>query len=144
MSVRWDPFRDLITLQEHLNRLFNGQVSQHHHGEGVAGWHPPADVCESETEIHLHIEIAGMSPSGFELRVEGNRLILHGERTRPQKPDQAYHQTEILMGPFHRIFTLPANVDPDGIEANYRQGILEIVLPKRAEPPVAAVPIKVR
>jgi HSP20 family protein len=144
MSTKWDPFRDLITLQDHLNRLFDASVAKHQHGEGLTGWHPPADVCETETEIHLFVEVAGMSPDAFDLRVENNRLILRGERSRVNQRGQAFHQTEILMGPFHRIFTLPSNVAAEGIGANYRDGILEIVLPKRKEPTGMTVPIKVK
>jgi len=144
MSVKWDPFRDLITMQEHMNRLFDVSVSQHKHQDGLAGFHPPADICENDNEIHLFVEIAGVDPEKIELRIESNRLILSGERKRPTGGPETYHQTEILMGPFHRSFTLPANVDPNGIEAKQRQGILEVILPKRAEPSTKSVPIKVK
>ena len=144
MSVRWDPFRDLITLQEHLNRLFDVSVSQHRHQDGMTGWHPPSDVCESENEVCVYVEIPGMAPDRFDLRVEGNHLTLRGERYRPQRRQETYHQTEILMGPFHRTFVLPSNVDPEKIQANYRQGILEIILPKVAERVTQTVPIKVK
>ena len=144
MSVRWDPFRDLITLQEHLNRIFDVSVAQHRHQDGLTGWHPPSDICESEKEICVHVEVAGLDPERIDLKVEGDRLTLRGERYRPQKRRETYHQTEILMGPFHRTFVLPANVDPDGIQASYRQGILEIILPKVKEPTAQAVLIKVK
>jgi HSP20 family protein len=144
MSTRWDPFRDLITLQEHLNRLFDASVGQHGHGEGLTGWHPPADVCENDQEIRLFIEIAGMAPDDICLQVESNRLIIRGERRRPPQQGDAYHQTEILVGSFHRIFNLPADVSAEGIEAKYRQGILEIALPKREERLDRVVPIKVK
>lgn len=144
MSVKWEPFRDLITLQEHMNRIFDATVERHRHEEGMAGWHPPADVCETETEVHLYIEVAGMNPDTLDLRVERDRLILQGERKRPHGPGEAYHQTEILMGAFHRTFNLSSNVDPDGIQAKYANGMLEIVLPKRAEPLPATVVIKVK
>ena len=143
MSMRWDPFRDLMTLQEHLNRLFDVSVSQHRHEEGMAGWHPPADVCESETEVRLFVEIAGMAPDSIDVKVEKNRLILRGERRRPHAPEQTYHQTEILMGPFHRSFALQAEIDSEGVEANYNQGILEIVLPKKREQH-KVLPVKVK
>ncbi len=134
MGTRWDPFRDLVTLQEHLNRLFEGAASGHEHPGGLSGWHPPSDVCEFEREIHVYVEVPGVEPDSFELVIEDNRLTLSGERTRPGSGKGAYHQTEILMGPFHRTFILPANVDPEGIEARYRQGILTIILPKMETP----------
>jgi HSP20 family protein len=143
MTVRWDPFRDLITLQQNLNRIFDASVAQHHHEGGQAGWHPPADICESDKEILLFIEIPGMNADAFDLRVEGDRLTLRGERYRPQAGGELYHQTEILMGPFHRTFILPSLVDPNAIRANYNNGILEIFLPKRTEASAQPVRIKV-
>ncbi len=143
MSRRWDPFRDLITLQEHLNRIFDASVSEHRHSEGLAGWHPPSDVCETDSEIHLLVEVAGMAPEHFDLRMEKNKLILKGER-RPLRSRGDYHQSEILIGPFHRVFQLPSNVDPSGITARYQDGILEIVLPKVDKPLQQTVPIKVK
>lgn len=144
MSVKWEPFRDLITLQEHLNRIFDVTVSKHRHADGLAGWHPPADICELENEVLLFVEVAGIDPGRFDLRVEGNRLTLRGERRRPTRGNENYHQTEVLMGPFHRTFVLPSNVDPDNIEAKYKNGILEITLPKISEPASRSVPVKVK
>lgn len=143
MTVRWDPFRDLITLQQNLNRIFDASVAKHSHEGAQTGWHPPSDICETDAEIFLFIEIPGMSPEGFDLRVEGNRLTLHGERYRPQAGKELYHQTEILMGPFHRTFILPSMVDAEHIRASYNQGILEIVLPKKQEPVARSVKVKI-
>ncbi len=130
MSVRWDPFRDLVTLQEHMNRLFDDSVAEHRHPDGMAGWHPPADVSESQDEFQIFLEVAGMEPDGFDVRVEKNRMSIRGERRRRPHSGQAFRQTEIMVGPFHRVFILPADVDPEGINANYRNGILEVVIPK--------------
>ena len=143
MTVRWDPFRDLISLQQNLNRIFDASVAQHQREGGQTGWHPPADICETEQEIFLFIEVPGLTADGFDLRVEGGRLTLRGERYRPQSGKEAYHQTEIMMGPFHRTFVLPSLVDADNIRAAYTNGVLEIVLPKRAQAPVRTVRIKV-
>jgi len=143
MSIKWDPFRDLVTFQEHVNRLFDAAVTEHRHEDGMAGWHPPADVCESEDAIHLYVEIPGMLPESIEVQVEGNRLTLRGERTRSHRLEKTYHLSEILMGPFHRSFILPGNINPTGIKAHYHQGILEIALPKMDEPLTRTVPIKI-
>jgi HSP20 family protein len=142
--LKWDPFRDLVTYQEHMNRWFDAAVSEHRHEDGLAGWHPPADVCETEDSIHLFVEIAGMDPEAIDLQVEGNRLSVRGERTRSHRREKSYHMSEILMGPFHRRFILPVNVNPEGIQAKYHQGILEIVLPKVDEPSTRTVPIKIQ
>lgn len=143
MSNKWDPFRDLVTFQEHINRLFEGAITEHRHENGLAGWHPPVDVCETETEIQLFIEIAGISASDFDLQIDGNNLVLRGERKRRQRHRKNYHMSEILMGPFHRSFQLPDTVDKENIQASYEQGILKIVLPKTDKPNSLTVPIKV-
>jgi HSP20 family protein len=144
MGLKWDPFRDLATFQEHVNRLFDVTVSEHRHEGGLAGFHPPADVCESENAVHLYIEVAGMEPDRIDIRVEGNRLTISGERSRPWSQGETYHQTEVLMGPFHRAFILPSNVDPDHIQASYTKGMLEISLPKVKEPAPQTVRIKIK
>jgi HSP20 family protein len=144
MSVKWDPFRDLTTIQEHMNRLFDVSVSEHRHQDGMAGWHPPSDICEAKTGFHLYVEIAGVDPDTIDLKVEGKKLFLKGERKRPLSPDQTYHQTEILVGPFHRTFSLPADIDPDRIDAKYNKGILEITIPKSDAPDAKEVPIKIK
>lgn len=144
MSVKWDPFRDLITLQEHINRLFDANVTRHHHEEGLTGWHPPSDVCETAEEIHLYVEIPGVNPETLDLQVERDRLILRGERRRSSRPGEVYHQSEILLGNFHRTFHLPASVDADRIQARYQNGILEITIPKQSAPRPQTVPIQVK
>lgn len=144
MGIKWDPFRDLVTFQERLNRIFDVSISEHRHEDGLAGWHPSADVSESETAIQLYIDISGMEIEDIHLQITGNRLIISGERTRPQQRDRLYHQTEILMGAFHRTFILPSTVDPEGIQASYSRGILEITLPKAARPTSHTVPIKIK
>ena len=86
MSVRWDPFRDLITISEHMDRLFDSSPADHHHEGGVSGWRPPVDVCECENEVRLYMEIAGMAADTIDIRVEKNRLLVRGERRRTLLP----------------------------------------------------------
>ncbi len=131
MVQRWDPFRDLLTIQEQMSRLFEGSVGRHQHASGIAGWHPPADVSETEDSLHLYIEVPGVDENEVDIRVEGDILTIRGERQRPNPSSGTFLQTEILMGPFHRVFKLPAVVDTSNIQARYERGILEIILPKQ-------------
>jgi len=142
MVRKWDPFRDLLTLNDQMSRLFELEGSQRRaHAEGFAGWHPAADVSEDETAIYLDIEIPGMNESSLNLRVEDRTLILRGERRRTRARGNAYIQSEILTGPFQRRFYLPSQVECDQITAHYKNGILEVVIPKKPAE-AQAVPIE--
>jgi HSP20 family protein len=134
MVRKWDPFRDLLTLHDQMSRLFElGESQRRAHSDGFAGWHPAADVSEDESAIYLHIEIPGMNESSLNLVVEDRTLILRGERRRSRVPGTTYLQSEILTGPFQRRFYLPAQVQSDRISAHYKNGILEVVIPKKQE-----------
>ena len=92
---------------------------------------PPIDVYETENEVIVLVEIAAISQEEVEVTVEGKTLLIRGERRpTPGRPGRLYSQMEICYGPFQRELFLPADVDPDGAQATYDQGLLEIVLPK--------------
>jgi len=132
MVRKWDPFRDLITLHDQMSRLFDLEGGRPRPGpEGLACWHPAADVSEDEAAIYLHIEIPGMNEASLDLVVEERVLILRGERQRPRLQGTTYLQSEIMIGPFQRRFHLPVQVEREKISAHYKNGILEIVLPKK-------------
>ena len=141
MVRKWDPFRDLLTLNDQMSRLFELEGTQKRaHVEGFACWHPAADLSEDEAAIYLHIEIPGMNESSLNLLVEDRTLILRGERRRPCLRGTTYLQSEILTGTFQRRFYLPAQVEQDKITAHYKNGILEVVIPKKpAEAQVVAI-----
>lgn len=92
---------------------------------------PAVDVYESDTEVVIVVEIAGISDQEVEMMVEGKTLLIRGERVPgPGRPGRLYYQMEICHGPFQRELLLPSDVNPDGARASYQQGMLEIVLPK--------------
>ncbi len=92
---------------------------------------PSVDVYETETEVIVVVEIAGIGDQEVEMSVEGKTLLIRGERVPgPGRPGRRYYQMEICHGPFQRELMLPSDVDPDGARATYEQGLLEIVLPK--------------
>ena len=131
MVRKWDPFRDLISLHDQMTRFVEMDAGRTRSSGGLAGWHPPADVSEDQTAIYLRIEIPGMNEESLDLAVEDRVLTLRGERHRPQHQGTHYLQSEILSGPFHRRFLLPVEVDAEQIAALYKNGILEIVIPKK-------------
>lgn len=134
--TRFDPFRDLRTLQDEVNRLFSTSYSRSFGDEGMArgAWAPNVDIFENKDEIVLEAELPGMDREDFELTVENNVLTLRGER-RFEKKEEAgnFHRVERSYGAFSRSFTLPQSVASDGVTAEYKNGLLRVVLKKREE-----------
>jgi len=140
--VRWEPFRDLVSLQERMNRLFD-ESYRSRAGAGAGqdddwalggSWAPSVDIYEHEGNIVLKAEIPGVEPKDVDIRVENNTLTLRGERKLDQqiKRDN-YHRVERSYGVFTRSFTLPNVVDQEKIKAEYTDGVLKLTLPKREE-----------
>lgn len=134
--VRYDPFRDLRTLQEEVNRLFSTNLIRGFGDEGMArgAWTPSVDIFENKDQIVLEAELPGMKREDFELTVENNVITLRGER-RFEKRDESdnYHRVERSYGSFTRSFTLPQGVSAEGATAEYHNGVLRVTLPKREE-----------
>lgn len=146
MSItRYDPFRDLKTLQDEVNRLFSTNFSRGFGDEGIArgAWTPSVDIFENKDEIVLEAELPGMNREDFELTIENNVLTLRGER-RFEKKDEAdnYHRVERAYGSFTRSFTLPQTVSGEGATAEYKNGVLRVVLRKREEVKARRIEIK--
>jgi HSP20 family protein len=134
--VRYDPFRDLRTLQEEVNRLFSTNLTRGFGEEGIGrgAWNPSVDIYENKEHIVLEAELPGMNRDDFELTVENNVITLRGERQFEKKDDtDNYHRVERSYGSFTRSFTLPQTVSADGASAEYRNGVLRVTLPKREE-----------
>ncbi|MCU1264410.1 MAG: hspA 1 [Acidobacteria bacterium] len=134
--VRYDPFRDLRTLQEEVNRLFSNNLTPSFGDEGIGrgAWNPNVDIYENKDQIVLEAELPGMKREDFDLTIENSVITLRGER-RFEKKDDAdnYHRVERAYGSFTRSFTLPQTVSGDGATAEYRNGVLRVTLPKREE-----------
>jgi HSP20 family protein len=134
--VRYDPFRDLRTLQEEVNRLFSTNLTRGFGEEGIGrgAWNPSVDIYENKDQIVLEAELPGMKREEFELSVENNVITLRGERRFEKKDDtDNYHRVERSYGAFTRSFTLPITVSAEGATAEYSNGVLRVTLPKREE-----------
>ena len=143
--VRYDPFRDLRTLQEEVNRLFTGNMARAFDDEGIArgSWNPNVDIYENKDHIVLEAELPGMKREDFDLSVENNIITLRGERHFEKKDEtDNYHRVERAYGTFTRSFTLPNTVSGEGATADYRNGVLRVVLPKREETKARRIEIK--
>ena len=124
MSItRYDPFRDLRTLQEEVNRLFTGNAARAFDDEGIArgSWSPSVDIYENKDQIVLEAELPGMKREDFDLSVENNVITLRGERHFEKKDEtDNYHRVERAYGSFVRSFTLPNTVSSDGATAAWQ------------------------
>lgn len=146
MSItRYDPFRDLRTLQDEVNRLFTGNAARAFDGEGIArgSWSPSVDIYENKDQIVIEAELPGMKREEFDLSVENNVITLRGER-QFEKQDETdnYHRVERAYGSFTRSFTLPNTVSTEGATADYSNGVLRVTLPKRTETKARRIEIK--
>jgi len=143
--VRYDPFRDLRTLQEEVNRLFTGNFARTFDDEGIArgSWSPNVDIYENKDQIVLEAELPGMKREDFDVSVENNIITLRGERHFEKKEDSDnYHRVERAYGSFTRSFTLPNTVSSEGTSADYSNGVLRVTLPKREETKARRIEIK--
>src|SRR6266478_726531 len=142
--IRYDPFRDLRALQDEVNRLFTGNMARFD-DEGIArgSWSPSVDIYENKDQIVLEAELPGMKREDFDLSVENNVITLRGERHFEKKEDtDNYHRVERAYGSFLRSFTLPNSVTAEGAAAEYRNGVLRVTLPKRAETKARRIEVK--
>jgi HSP20 family protein len=134
--VMWEPFETLNGLHSRINKLFDEgfRPSWAKAGSASAVWYPPVDVLESKDSYILRAELPGMKKEDFNLEVKDGRLTLTGERKFEHQADGVeYHSAERVTGKFVRSFQLPREVKHDAIEATYRDGVLEIRVPKAEE-----------
>ncbi|MDQ3258562.1 MAG: Hsp20/alpha crystallin family protein [Acidobacteriota bacterium] len=137
MSIsRYDPFRDLRTLQDEVNRLFSTNIGRSFSDEGIArgSWTPSVDIFENKEQLAFEFELPGMNREDFELTIENNVLTLRGERRFEKKDDSDnYHRVERSYGSFTRSFTMPPAVSSESVTAEYKNGVLRVTLRKREE-----------
>jgi HSP20 family protein len=134
--IRWDPFRDMVSLREKMNRLFEDVFTGRGDDKELASstWAPAVDIFETENELVMSAEIPGIDEKDVEIKLEDNTLTLKGERKfEKETKEENYHRIERSYGSFYRAFTLPNSVDLDKIHAEHENGILKITLPKRQE-----------
>ncbi len=134
--VRWDPFRDLNLLQDRMNRLFEDANRNWKSDEpaSTTTWSPAVDIFETESEIVVKPEVPGMDRKDITLNLENNVLTLRGERRfLKETKEENYHRIERSYGGFSRAFSIPVTVDDEKIRADYQDGVLKIVLPKKEQ-----------
>jgi len=134
LITRWDPFREFVTLQDRMNRLFRDSQGGQEEALTTTTFAPPVDVYEDEHNVTLKIEVPGIDEKDIDVRVENNTLTVHGERKfEKEEKEENYRRVERQYGSFTRTFTLPSTVDHENIHADYDKGVLKIQLAKKAE-----------
>jgi len=136
LITRWDPFREFVTLQDRMNRLFRESHGPEGRDEALATstFSPAVDVYEDEHNVTLKIEVPGIDEKDIDVRIENNTLTVHGERKfEKEEKEENYRRVERQYGSFTRTFTLPTTVDAEKVQADYDKGVLKIQLPKKAE-----------
>ena len=138
--VRWEPFRNLVSLQDRMNRIFDdaarGARRPDEDDDWALGgsWAPAVDIFEKDGNIVLKAELPGVEVKDVDIRVENNTLSLRGERKLENEVTREnYHRVERAYGSFARSFTLPNVVDTEKIKAEFKDGVLQLTLPKRDE-----------
>jgi HSP20 family protein len=130
--VRWEPFRELAALQNEMSRWMGGATP----GNGQSStWLPSVDVWETESELVLSFDLPGISEDDIAVELDDNVLTVSGRRERTSEhSNERFYRFERRFGTFSRSVTLPPGVQEDSIAADYRNGVLEIRIPKPEEP----------
>ncbi len=135
--TRWEPFRELASIQDRMNRLFNEQYTGNMGSEeslAAGSFVPPVDVYEDEHSFQLKMEVPGIEEKDIDIRLENNVLTVRGERKfEKEEKEDNYRRIERRYGTFTRSFTLPNTVNGEDVKADYVNGVLKIRLGKRAE-----------
>lgn len=145
--VKWDPFRDLISIQDRMNRMFEQTLSRSRLEEGIstATWTPAVDIYETPDRIVLKAELPGMTNEDIDIQLQDNSLTLKGERRFAKDvQEENYLRIERAYGPFQRSFTLPSSVQQEKIRATFHDGVLEVVMPKADAAQAKRISINVR
>jgi HSP20 family protein len=121
--AKWDPLHDLIALHERLNRLGSADAP---------GWSPAVDLYETPDRFVLSAELPGLAREHLTIELQHDTLLLRGVRPHAERPDVRFHRVERGHGAFSRAFVLPAPVDQAAISAEFRDGVLTVVVPKVA------------
>jgi HSP20 family protein len=132
--VRWDPIRELDSLQGDMNRLFDRFFEGRAANGTSRRWIPAMDLVETDDHLVLRGDLPGMTEDDVDIEIKDSVLTVSGER-RAEHEDkgEGYHRVERAFGSFSRSLSLPQGIEPERVEANFKDGVLEVRIPKPAE-----------
>ena len=147
MSQQWNPLQDLMVLQDRMNRLFEDATQRRTQTDGGAGdeferadWTPAADIYETESGYLIALDLPGIKRDAVEIDIDDNRLLIKGTRVVDESKSR---RSERPRGKFVCSFTVPVSVDQNKIDADYKDGVLQIRLPKRTEQKAQKIEVKI-
>lgn len=148
MSKQWNPLHDLVLLQDRMNRLFEDATERRARVAAEAGneietaeWSPAADVYDNDSEYLIAVDLPGIDRSALEISLDDNKLVIGGTRAIDNAGSSGGQRPQ---GRFLRTFTIPTQVDQQETQAEYKNGVLEVRLPKRKEQQAQRIQIKVQ
>ncbi len=131
--TRWDPFREVVALQNRVNSLFR-EMNEDDSPLTTASFVPAVDIYEDPQKVVLKLEVPGIEEKDLDVRVENHTLTVKGERKfEKEEKEENFHRIERRYGSFYRAFTLPSTVDTEHIGASYKAGVLKLELAKKPE-----------
>jgi HSP20 family protein len=132
--ARFNAFHGLSGLQEQVNRLFDTSFPGRSDNSALTTWAPAVDIYETENELVVKADLPDIDEKDLDVRIENNTLTIRGERKFEKKlTEENYLRVERTYGSFSRSFSLPNTVNSEAIKADYKNGVLTVELPKRAE-----------
>jgi len=143
--IRWEPTREITSLQSEMNRLFNTffDTPTSGNGTGLRRWVPAMDLVETEDHFILRADLPGLGEDDVSIELEDNVLTVSGERgTEHDDRQEGFYRVERAYGAFSRQLTLPEGIDPDAVEAAFDKGVLEVRIPKPEQRKPRKVEIK--
>jgi HSP20 family protein len=145
--IRWDPFRELEEVNDRLNRVFGRSLATREGGKDtmtIVDWAPSVDIAETNEEFQIKAELPEVKKEDVRVSVDGNVLRIEGERRQDkEEKGKKYHRVERSYGSFMRTFTLPDNVDDAKVMAEFKDGVLNVRLPKSEKAKPKSVQVKV-
>jgi HSP20 family protein len=130
---RWDPYREVVALQNRMNSLFQN-MSSDEDPVTASSFVPAVDIYEDNEKVVLKLEVPGIPEKDLDIRVENHTLTVKGERKfEKEEKEQNFHRIERKFGSFYRAFTLPSTVDVENVGASYEAGVLKLELKKKPE-----------
>ena len=147
MAQQWNPLQDLMVLQDRMNRLFEDATQRRSQADGGGGdeferadWTPASDIYETDTGYLIAIDLPGIDREALEIDINDNRLVVKGIRA---VAESRQHRAERPRGKFLRTYSVPGSVDQGKIAAEYKDGVLQISLPKQREQKPKRIDIKI-
>lgn len=129
--IRWQPFQEIDALQREMNRLFDDVLAPSGRRENGMAFMPAAELKETEDAIHLRLEVPGLEAKDLNVEVTADSVSISGERQSETKTEEkGVFRSEFRYGKFQRVIPLPAQIDNQNVQAEYKDGILKLTLPK--------------